>query len=103
MLLLLLEELRDLVFGCAMDAQVRHRALPFDQPLILGGQTIEGSPGQSIALNISYAVFNLAFMLRSSIPASHDHRPIVASELYQFWIQLRIGRIYFDHRRFKMI
>ena len=103
MLLLLLEELRNLAFGCAMDAQIGHRALPFDQPLIFGRQAIEGAPGQSVALNISYAVFNLAFMLRGSWQARQDHRPVVASELQQFWVELRIGKIKFEHRRFKII
>jgi len=42
-------------------------------------------------------------MLWSSWQTGHNHRPIVASELQQFGIELWIGKVEFEHRRFEII
>ena len=59
------ETLSHLLARGAVNAHIRHGALPVGQVLILLGQGAEGAVGQGVGLDIVYVVFTLAFMLGS--------------------------------------
>src|SRR5574343_1513965 len=88
----------DLLADRAVDARVRHRALPIGEERVLRGETLKLAALERIALRVFDAGLDLALVLRLRRPRRHQRGAVMRAKLPKLQIEFRIKPVGLNDR-----
>src|SRR5665213_783030 len=97
------EELKHLLAHGAVDAGVGDRALPLGQKLVLLGKAREGPALEGVILDVLDARLDLALMPGHGGLGRGEDRPVMAAELDQLGIEIRVEPVGLEHGGLQII